>query len=52
MLIFYFEILQLEKCWGVISQPVEMVEFIKQRAPSVRNRLGVAYVADRSRHPV
>ncbi len=49
MLIFYFEILQLEKCWDIISQPVEMVEFIKQIPPSVRERLGVAYVADRSR---
>lgn len=52
MLIFYFEILQFEKCWEIISQPVELVEFIKQRPPSVRDRLGVAYVADRSRHPV
>ncbi len=52
MLIFYFGILQFGKCWELISQPVELVEFIKQRSPSTMNRLGVAYVADSSRHLV
>ena len=51
-LFFYFGILQFGKCWELISQPVELVEFIKQRSPSTMNRLGVAYVADSSRHPV
>lgn len=52
MLIFYFGILQFEKCWEIISQPEELVEFIKPKPPSARDRLGVAYVADSSRHPV
>lgn len=52
MLIFHFGILQFEKCWEIISQPEELVEFIKLKPPSVKGRLGVAYVADRSRHPV
>lgn len=52
MIIVCFGILQFGKCWDIISQSVELVEFIKQRPPSARNKLGVDYVADRSRHPV
>lgn len=52
LLIFIFEILQFGPCWRIIRLPAELVEFIKTEPPSVSKRLGVAFEADRSRHPV
>lgn len=52
LLIFIFEILQFGPCWQIIRLPAELVEFIKTKPPSVSKRLGVAFEADRSRHPV
>ena len=51
MLIFTFGILQFSLCWRIIPALIELVKFIKQPTPSVSGMLGVAYIADRSRHP-
>ena len=40
-------------CVGIILFLMgEWIVFIKTKPPSVSGRLGVAYLADRSRHPV
>lgn len=51
MLIFTFGILQFGFCWRIIRTLTELVKFIKKQAPSVSGMLGVAYIADRSKHP-
>lgn len=52
MLIFTFGIIQFGCCWKTIPTVTELVEFIKSKPLSVNGMLGVAYIADRSRHPV
>lgn len=52
MLIFTFGILQFGLCWRIIPALIELVKFIKQPPPSVSRMLGVAFIADRSMHPV
>ena len=52
MLIFTFGILQFGLCWRIMRALIELVKFIKQPIPAVSGMLGVAYIADRSRHPV
>ena len=37
---------------SVIDLPSEWIEYKKTKSPSVCGRHGVAYEADRSRHPV
>lgn len=51
MLIFTFGIIQIGWCWKTITPLVELVKFIRIRPPSASGMLGVAYIADRSRHP-
>lgn len=52
MLIITFGIIQFGCCWRIIVPVTELVKFIKSKPLSVNGRLGVVYIADRSRHPV
>lgn len=40
--------------WGTESKPLieRQVKFIKSKPMSVNGMIGVAYIADKSRHPV